>query len=55
MAENAKPKPDEAGDPKGRDERVKIDLDPDAALKALLQVEPRPVEKDSPPDEHLAR
>jgi hypothetical protein len=47
MAEKTKPKND-TPDPE-RDDPVKIDLDPEVALKALLKVEPRPVEKDEEP------
>lgn len=49
MAEKTKPKVGEPG-PSERDEPVKIDLDPEVALRALLKVQP-----DNADDQHKQR
>jgi len=41
--------PDDAPTPDERDEPVKIDLDPETALRGLLKVDPdKPVPQDAP-------
>jgi len=51
MAKKPKTRADKGPEPKPseRDEPLKIDLDPEAAVKGLLKVEPEPRDSDEAP------